>query len=93
MKVFTAGTDVSYLRDYKTGGEEGYAGRFAFRVIFVFQQPCLFFKLLVHSLCLSFWLYGTLPLVLRVLNVPAPSLSKVKPWQGILMLGRVFPML
>ena len=44
MKVLTARTDVSYLRDYKTGGEEGYAGCFAFR-IFMIQQPCPFFTL------------------------------------------------
>ena len=34
-------SDVSYLREYKTGDVEGYAGRVAFRV-FVFQQPCLY---------------------------------------------------
>ena len=39
MKVLTARTDVSYLRDYKTGGEEGYAGRFAFRVFLFFSNP------------------------------------------------------
>ena len=52
MKVLTARTDVSYLRDHQTGGEEGVCGAFlCLQGLFVFQ------------------------------------LCKVKPWQGILMLG------
>ena len=82
MKVLTARTDVSYLRDYKTGGEEGYAGCFAFRVFLCFSNPAPFSH--YHAELLSlFWLCGALPLVLRVLNVPAPSLCKVNPCQGI----------
>ena len=65
MKVLTARTDVSYLRDYKTGGEEGYAGRFcAFRVFLFFSNPASPLSP-VHSLCLSVG-YAGLPLVLRV---------------------------
>ena len=65
MKVLTARTDVSYLRDYKTGGEEGYAGRFcAFRVFLFFSNPASPLSQ-VHSLCLSVG-YAGLPLVLRV---------------------------
>ena len=59
MKVLTARTDVSYLRDYKTGGEEGYAGRFcAFRVFLFFSNPASPISP-VHSLCLSVGVCGT----------------------------------
>ena len=61
MKVLTARTDVSYLRDYKTGGEEGYAGRFcAFRVFLFFSNPASPLSS-VHSLCLSVGVRGTSP--------------------------------
>ena len=53
--VLTSRTDVSYLRDYKTGGEEGYAGRFlCLQGLFVFSATLPLVYSLMHSLCLSF---------------------------------------
>ena len=79
MKVLTARIDVSYLRDYKTGGEEGYAGRFlCLQGLFVFSATL---PLLYHQ-CIAFVFllgYAGLPLVLRVLNAPA-LFSASSPW-------------
>ena len=81
MKVLTARTDVSYLRDYKTGGEEGYAGRFcAFRVFLFFSNPASPISP-VHSLCLSVGVCGTSPSP-QGLNAPALFYAS-SPWQGI----------
>ena len=81
MKVLTARTDVSYLRDYKTGGEEGYAGRFcAFRVFLFFSNPASPISP-VHSLSLSVGVCGTSPSP-QGLNAPALFYAS-SPWQGI----------
>ena len=81
MKVLTARTDVSYLRDYETGGEEGYAGRFcAFRVFLFFSNPASPISP-VHSLCLSVGVCGTSPSP-QGLNAPALFYAS-SPWQGI----------
>ena len=64
-----ARTDVSYLRDYYSGGEEGYAGLCAFRVLFSSNPPLLYYW------CIAF----VFLFVLRVLNIPAPTKCKLNP--------------